>query len=411
MEKSYKILIRVHDSIYTTIAESFQLCIDTLEESEIQEIDYDFVTSGLASINDSDDASELLTLFDFFYFVNGRFPTTTSHTFVPRPDLPVEVNGEEVNLKKLYKKFRGTNSHALVASQFNIFFNGNPDISCKFLTEVYENLTVSSLSTDNAFFFDALTDISAEIDIALRRLASQKNVKKEEEDDDLEQKLDEKIDLPEQKIVEDEPIVIEDDLNVVPENADEKAKRFEPVPEPVLETPEEIEKMENDRVDHKNRVDEIFDGINPITEQDKNDRAIAEILAEQDPVLDRKIENIFIDDNEAFDNDDITEEDKEFICSLIDKTNFVNDDDDDIEFKVVDSASEDDVVIVKNVPALSGEKLLRPRERLKEKIKKIRKKRKVQILNQKKAISLLNKKNVKELLKEHKKMQKKCANK
>ena len=279
MEKNYKILIRVNDSIYTTIAENFQLCTDTLEESEIQENDYDFVTSRLASIDNSDGASELLTLFDFFYFVNRRFPTTASHTFVPRPDLPVEVNGEEVNLKKLYEKFRGTNSHALVASQFNIFFNGNPDISCKFLTEVYEHLTVSSLSTDNAFFFDALTDISAEIDIALRRLASQKNVKKEEGDDDLEQKLDEKFDLPEQKIVEDEPIVIEDDLNVVPENADEKVKRFEPVPESVFETPEEIEKTENDRVDHKNRIDEIFDGINPITEQEKNDRFLRFLLS------------------------------------------------------------------------------------------------------------------------------------
>ena len=39
-------------------------------------------------------------LFDFFNFVNGRFPTATAHTFVPRPDLPLEVNGEEMNIKK-----------------------------------------------------------------------------------------------------------------------------------------------------------------------------------------------------------------------------------------------------------------------------------------------------------------------
>ena len=298
-------------------------------------------------------------LFDFFYFVNGRFTTTTSHTFVPRPDLPLEVNSEEVNLNKLYEIFRGTNSHALVASQFlapiNIFFGGNPESSRKFLTEVYENLTVSSLSTDNAFFFDALTDISAEINIALRRLASQKKVKKEEGDDDLEQKLDDKFELPEPKIIEDKPIVMEDDLNIVPENADEKAKRFEPVLEPVLETPEEIEKMKNDRLDEKNRVNEIFDGIDPITELEKNDIVIAKILAEQDPVLDGKIEDIFIDDNEAYGNDDMTKEDKEFIRTLIDKTNFLNDD--DIDFKVADfnDNDDDDVVTVKTVPAPSGE--------------------------------------------------------
>ena len=144
---------------------------------------------------------------------------------------------------------------------------------------------------------------------------------------------------------------MEDDLNIVPENADEKAKRFEPVLEPVLETPEEIEKMKNDRLDEKNRVNEIFDGIDPITELEKNNIVIAKILAEQDPVLDGKIEDIFIDDNEAYGNDDMTKEDKEFIRTLIDKTNFLNDD--DIDFKVADfnDNDDDDVVTVKTVPA------------------------------------------------------------
>ena len=56
----------------------------------------------------------------------------------------------------------------------NIFFGRDPEISRKFLTEVYGNLTVSTLSTDSAFNFDALTDISASINISLRRLANQK---------------------------------------------------------------------------------------------------------------------------------------------------------------------------------------------------------------------------------------------
>ena len=93
-------------------------------------------------------------LFDFFNFVNGRFPTATAHTFVPRPDLPLEVNGEEMNIKKLYEKFRGTNSHALVSSQFlgalKIFFDGQIEITRRFLTETYENLTVSTLSTNES---------------------------------------------------------------------------------------------------------------------------------------------------------------------------------------------------------------------------------------------------------------------
>ena len=54
----------------------------------------------------------------------------------------MEVNGEELNIKKVYEKFRTTNSHALVSSQclaaLNIFFGSDPDLSCRFLTEFFQ---------------------------------------------------------------------------------------------------------------------------------------------------------------------------------------------------------------------------------------------------------------------------------
>ena len=106
----------MHNEIYTSIAQNFQLYINSLEQSELEEIDADFVSSGLNSIQNVDSATELMMLFDFFYFVNGRFPTTTVHMFVPRADLPMEVNREEINIKKLYEKFRGKNSHGLVTA-------------------------------------------------------------------------------------------------------------------------------------------------------------------------------------------------------------------------------------------------------------------------------------------------------
>ena len=171
--------------MYPTIAENFQLYIDFLDQSEIEEIDADFVSSGLASKQNVDSARELLMLFNFFYFLNGRFPTSSVHTFIPRADLPFEVNGEEINIKKLYRKFRGSNSHALVSLQFLgvlcIFFGGNPETTQKFLTEVYQSLTVSTFSVHNSFNFDAITDISAEINIMLRGLADQKNETKKKE--------------------------------------------------------------------------------------------------------------------------------------------------------------------------------------------------------------------------------------
>ena len=133
MEKNYRILRRVHNEIYSAIAENFQLYIDSLDQSEIEEIDADFVSSGFASIQNVDSARELIMLFNFFYFVNGIFPTSTAHTFIPRAGLPLEVNSEEISIKKLYKKFRGSNFHALVSLQFlgalSIFFGGDSEIT------------------------------------------------------------------------------------------------------------------------------------------------------------------------------------------------------------------------------------------------------------------------------------------
>ena len=92
------------------IAEKFQLYINSLDQAEPKEIDVDFVSIGLNSVQNVDTATELMMFFDFFYFVNDRFPTATAHTFIPMADLPLEVNGEETNIKKFYEKIRRTNS-------------------------------------------------------------------------------------------------------------------------------------------------------------------------------------------------------------------------------------------------------------------------------------------------------------
>ena len=86
-------------------------------------------------------------------------------------------------------------------------------------------MTVSNLSTDGSFYFDALTDISAEINIILRRLADQKNetIKKEDDNTDLKIETEYEIDdLPPPL----ETITVEDDLNNEPESVDEKSKKI-----------------------------------------------------------------------------------------------------------------------------------------------------------------------------------------
>ena len=75
MTKNYKLLRTMHHDFYTTIAENFQYYLSTLSQSDFKEIESDIVASGLNSLQNVNSATELLMLFDFFNFVNGRFPT------------------------------------------------------------------------------------------------------------------------------------------------------------------------------------------------------------------------------------------------------------------------------------------------------------------------------------------------
>ena len=143
----------MYDSIFLSIAEDFLIYLQTLSEEERQEIHSDITAIGFGSVNETFSAYDLVTAFGFFYFVKERFPTATDHTFVPNGEMPHKVCEEQLNIKKLYQKFRRSSSHAIVASQFiaalNVFFDGKSEISRKFLTELYRNLTVCALSTND----------------------------------------------------------------------------------------------------------------------------------------------------------------------------------------------------------------------------------------------------------------------
>ena len=250
-------------------------------------------------------------LFDFFYFVNGRFPTAGVHTFIPRVDLPMEVNGEELNIKKLYEKFRMTNSRAVVSSQFlaalNIFFGGDPELSRRFLTEFYQNVTVSTLSTGGAFTFDAFTDLSTSINLSLRRQRNESISRIKLEDDNIDLKLKTKYEFNDNDLLPPYPFdTIEDNLNTEPENIEEKVKQIDIV-EPKLEMPTEIEQSDNNRKSDNDWLDDFLAGVETTkqTLQELNDQAIAAVLSEEIdvPQIDTQIDTIFIDDNELFGKD------------------------------------------------------------------------------------------------------------
>ena len=231
-------------------------------------------------------------------------------------------------------------------------------------------MTVSNLFTDNSFYFDAFTDISGEINIMLRRLVDQKNQTIKNEDDHTELKIEIKYeidDLPPPP----KTITIEYDLNNERESVVEKSKRISDTIKPTLETATQTEITDADRK----------------KEQELNDKEIVQILSEEtdNPQIDGKIENVFIDDNERFYKDDLIKKDKEFLHELVDKSNYSNidfeTDSDNIDFEIeqIPKNSDDDITYVKYVPPPPDSPVQPPlhkRGRLKRKIKILGRKKK-----------------------------------
>ena len=75
---------------------------------------------------------------------------------------------EKINMKNLYEMFRHTDSHGLVSVPFlgalHNFFNGKELHQIKnALTELYQNLSYTTLSGAPNFEFDATSDLVARV--------------------------------------------------------------------------------------------------------------------------------------------------------------------------------------------------------------------------------------------------------
>ena len=320
MTKNYKVLRCVHNDLYKTVAENFKYYVDNLNQTNLDEIDADIVSSGLNSIKNVQNTRELLMLLDYFYFINGRFPTTNEQTFVPRAKPPLEVNGEELNIKKLYEKFRGTDSHGIVCSQFLagifLFFDsGGEEKARNFLSEFYQNMTVSTLSTNHSFQFDAFTELLTTLSLLFRRLASTQADAIKSEDDRTVLQLKTKYEIDDDDPPP--PYPYSAVYTTKPGNVSEKIRQFnEDVVEPKLETPTEIKQNNTQRKFDQVWLDNFLNGVKTTKQvlQELNDQAIPDLLSEEVmvPEADTQIDPIFIDDDDIFAKDDLTDENKEF---------------------------------------------------------------------------------------------------
>ena len=184
MKHNYKVARRVYGSIYTNIAEKFKIYIISLKRDEIDEIENDFRVNGnsLLSAHDTGSTTELFNLFAMFYYINGRLPYTDGHLFVPNREIP------------LFAKSFWTKSNVVVSALFLaallLFFVGKESLVKNFLTELYRNLMVEVVSSDNCSVleFQALTDLCPKINVRLANsiFANHENeslnMKKQDED-------------------------------------------------------------------------------------------------------------------------------------------------------------------------------------------------------------------------------------
>ena len=243
------------------------------------------VSSGLNPPKNVQNASELLMLFDYFYFINGRFPTTNEHTFIPRAKLLLEVNGEELNIKKLYEKCRGSDSHGIVCSQFLavllVFFNGgSEEITRNFLSELYQNMTVGALSTEYSFRFDAFTDLVITLGFMFQQLATTQNETVKAEDIKTDCQLKQKYEIDND---DPPPPTYTASVYIDPNSVSEKIRQFNrDIAEPKLETPSEIEQNDAGRKFVKAWLDNFLNGVKTTKQvlQELNDQTIADLSSE-----------------------------------------------------------------------------------------------------------------------------------
>ena len=171
MKYNYRVARIVYASTYANITEQFKTYLNSLPPDEIDEIENDFRANGngLLSLHQTKSVTELFDSFAMFYYINGKLPYTDKHLFVSDGETPPGIIGEKLSLKELFAKFFRTGSNGLVSFPFLasllLLFARKETLAKKFLIELYKNLTVEVLSSDNyeKLQFDALTDLCVEI--------------------------------------------------------------------------------------------------------------------------------------------------------------------------------------------------------------------------------------------------------
>ena len=160
------------------------------------------------NLKDIESHSELLRVFNSFYFKTGRFPGNyTDLILVPTGKNPSFVKSfDQISPVELNDKFQNTPSYGIAAVHFlaalNIFFGGEKNLSQDVMTELLHNLSYQALNFENTkvnIKFDQIIKLNKNLKSLIRDV-DRSNINTITFEDAVDESKD-KIELMEEELV------------------------------------------------------------------------------------------------------------------------------------------------------------------------------------------------------------------
>ena len=160
------------------------------------------------NLKDIESHSELLRVFNSFYFKTGRFPGNyTDLILVPTGKNPPFVKSfDQISPVELNDKFQNTPSYGIAAVHFlaalNIFFGGEKNLSQDVMTELLHNLSYQALNFENTkvnIKFDQIIKLNKNLQSLIRDV-DRSNIETVTFEDAVDETKD-KIELMEEELV------------------------------------------------------------------------------------------------------------------------------------------------------------------------------------------------------------------
>ena len=296
VEKNYKILRLVYQSLFVDLVDAFIKYIHTLNADEIQQLDDNIKANGygVKSLLEIESSYELLKIFQLFYYLNGRLPLTNGLMIIPDGEVPEGI--EKVNLKLLYEMCIFYSIYVC----FSKIFKVNISTLKSTISELYMNLSYETLSGARNVDFEAVLNLTSDIAFEITKASLANINRKEQEDIKTSENISNSFgfigETEHQKFKKE----LDDDLSTDLEHKKIEHRYVEPQVQDAETIEVETKKQEEDFNDLKIKFGQIDNAETQQKKENETVDLVDDILDNDNPFNDT-IEDIFID-GDLFDN-------------------------------------------------------------------------------------------------------------